>query len=122
MTAAGDNVIDESDAAARFADVVAVLARRPDVSAPDPASGSTNKFGSTALKVNGKIFAMLVRGALVVKLPRARVEELLTSCAGQPFDTGAGRIMREWVSIPVDSPAAWHELADEALAFVGPPG
>jgi hypothetical protein len=30
-------------------------------------------FGSTGLKVKGKVFAMLVKGALVVKLPKARV-------------------------------------------------
>jgi len=41
------------------------------------ASGSPRRFGSNALRANGKIFAMLAQDTLVVKLPRARVDELV---------------------------------------------
>jgi TfoX/Sxy family transcriptional regulator of competence genes len=36
-------------------------------------------FGSDGLKVDGKVFALSVRGGLVVKLARARVEGLVAS-------------------------------------------
>lgn len=71
--------------------VEALTGGRPDV---EP----TSMFGSTGLKVHGKTFAMLVKGRLVVKLPRHRVEELLAAGAGDRFDPGHGRPMREWAS------------------------
>lgn len=110
--------IETGRASARFEEVVAAFDGRPNVSPPDPTSRSSSAFGATALKVGGKIFAMLVRGELVVKLPRARVEALISSGAGRPFDMGAGRVMREWVSIPSDSAADWHAVAAEACEFV----
>jgi hypothetical protein len=75
-------------------------------------------FASDGLKVHGKIFAMLVRGSLVVKLPRARVDALIASESGERFDPGHGRLMKEWVVI---APGAgdWLALAREARAFVG---
>jgi hypothetical protein len=42
----------------------------------DPSIGKGRGFGSSALKVRGKIFAMLVDENLVVKLPRGCVQEL----------------------------------------------
>jgi len=76
-------------------------------------------FGSSGLKVSGKVFAMLVKGELVVKLPRARVEELEASGAGHPFDPGHGRIMREWVAVSPEAADRWRGLAREARGFVG---
>jgi hypothetical protein len=79
-------------------------------------------FGSNpGLRVRGKIFAMLVRDELVVKLPKGRVDQLVASGAGARFDPGHGRLMKEWASIPVESDADWAGLVGEALAFVSPP-
>ena len=61
---------------ARFEDLVAALLDQPDVTPPDCA-GASRRFGSAGLKVHGKIFAMLVRGRLVAKLPRTRVDALV---------------------------------------------
>jgi hypothetical protein len=41
------------------------------------------------LNVNGKIFAMLVKDNLVVKLPRQRVDELVGARKGGFFDPAA---------------------------------
>jgi hypothetical protein len=88
----------------------------------DPTITEGTGFGSNpGLRVNAKIFAMLVRDELVVKLPKATVDALVASGAGARFRPGSGRIMKEWASVPLDADLDWAELADEALAFVGPP-
>jgi hypothetical protein len=77
-------------------------------------------FGSSALKVDGRIFAMLSsRSEFVVKLPRKRVDELINSGEGVAFDGGKGRPMKEWLVIPPTSSLDWASVAEEALAFVG---
>lgn len=77
-------------------------------------------FGSSALKVSGKIFAMLSsRGEFVVKLSRNRVDELIASDDGVRFDPGHGRVMKEWLALRSGSTQDWMALAEEALEFVG---
>ncbi len=77
-------------------------------------------FGSSALKVGGRIFAMLSsKGAFVVKLPLRRVDELVSSGDGDRYDPGHGRLMKEWVALRPSSSLDWVSLAREAMAFVG---
>ena len=72
-------------------------------------------FGTNAgLRVSGKIFAMLVRGELVVKLPRDRVDELVDAGAARRFDAGKGRPMKEWASVPASASRRWKGLVEEA--------
>ena len=76
-------------------------------------------FGSDALKVRGKIFAMLSQGRLVVKLPRQRVDALVASGDGERFDPRHdGRLMKEWLALAPTSQVEWLSLALEARAFV----
>lgn len=75
-------------------------------------------FGSSSLTNHGKIFAMLVKDRLVVKLPRQRVDALIASGDAERFDPGHGRLMREWASIAPASNLSWQDLATEAMAFV----
>ena len=76
-------------------------------------------FGSTGLKVDGKLFALVSsRGQYVVKLPKARVQALVSERAGELFDPGHGRLMREWIALNGNE-SRWLELAREARAFVG---
>ncbi len=80
--------------------------------------GGGKGFGSRALKVNGKIFAMMSsKGQFVVKLPRKRVGELVAAGKGEYFDPGHGRLMKEWLAV-VAGKAQWLELAKEAYRFV----
>lgn len=75
-------------------------------------------FGSGALKVNGKIFAMLSsKCQFIVKLPKNRVDELVNRGEGQRFDLGHGRIMTEWFVVG-KAKANWFELAREAYDFM----
>lgn len=94
----------------RYAALAATYADDPDVTLPGPGSG----FGASALKAGGRIFAMAMADQLVVKLPRPRVEELIASGEGAPFESG-GRVLREWAT--VTSPDRWADLAAEARAF-----
>jgi hypothetical protein len=100
----------------RFAAIARALAGEARVTV-----GSSEKkgFGSSALQIDSKIFAMVSsKGDFVVKLPKQRVEELEASGAGRRFDPGHGRLMKEWLSV---EPAYehWLALAREAMRFVG---
>jgi hypothetical protein len=96
----------------RFMSVARAFARDRQVS-----RGEGKGFGSGALKLKGKIFAMMSsKGQFVVKLPKNRVAELVRGGQGQNFDTGGGRIMKEWVVIK-DPDANWNEFAKEAYQF-----
>src|SRR5262249_59758559 len=92
---------------ARFAPVVAALTGKRDVTRE-----SRQGFGSGALKVNGRIFAMITPHAeFVVKIPRARVDELVNDGIGERFEPGPGRIMKEWLALDGRHPERWIDLA-----------
>lgn len=102
-------------AESKYAGLVREFAGRPSVTYIAEGGG----FGSRGqLKVGGRIFAMLVRGELVVKLPRARVDELVAERQGRFFDAGKGKPMREWFVLASGSRRAWSPLAQEAFDFV----
>src|SRR5260370_34294597 len=95
------------------------LAKSILATSPAARIGEGKGFGSTGqLKVDGRIFAMLVRGQLVLKLPADHVEALVDSGDGEPFDAGKGRPMREWLALSATSHKSWLALAREAMAFV----
>ena len=78
---------------------------------------TTRMFGSDALSSGGKTFALLVKGRVVVKLPATRVNELVAAGAGERFDPGHGRLMKEWISLDEDTNVRAHLLA--AMEYVG---
>jgi len=95
----------------KFAEVAAAFAK-------DRAVTAGRMMSSFGLKVGGKIFAMHSRNAFVVKLPKARVDELVSAKQGVYFDPRRdGRLMKEWLSV-ADRKAPWLALAQEAHRFV----
>jgi hypothetical protein len=103
----------------RFAALVQALSGHPGVSwgADDPRA--KGRFGASGLKVGGKLFAMLVAGRLVVKLPRQRVDVLVAAGEGERYDPRRdGRLMKEWLAVEPASRLEWLPLAREAMAFV----
>ncbi len=100
-----------TDAARSFESIKEALSGRDGVTV-----GAGRGFGSGALKVDGRIFAMLSQGRLVLRLPAPRVAELIGNGSGGVFDAGKGRPMKEWVALQ-DDPARCLALAEEALAF-----
>lgn len=75
-------------------------------------------FGSDGLKVGQQVFAMEVKGRLVVKLSAERAHELRSKGLAEAFDPGHGRPMKQWVAVSPKARVDWVELSREALAFV----
>lgn len=103
-------------AGALFTRLVSRYLNDPLVTVPTTNRGG--KFGASALKVNGKIFAMMTRGELVVKLSRQRVDELVVAGTGRRFDPGHGRLMKEWVAVSASDARIWNDIAEEARQYV----
>jgi TfoX/Sxy family transcriptional regulator of competence genes len=97
----------------RYEDLVDALMGIEGVTPPHGGGG----FGRSALRYRGKMFAMLVRGRLVLKLPAERVTELVSEGHGVAFDANKGTPMREWLSLSPDSALDWLALANEALSY-----
>jgi hypothetical protein len=97
----------------RYEDLVDEFAGVDGVMPPQGGSG----FGRSALRYRRRIFAMFVRGRLVLKLPRQRVDALVADGDGQRFDANKGTPMKEWFSLDPESELAWLPLAREALDF-----
>ena len=84
--------------------------------AADPRVTQSRMFGSPGLKTGRKVFAMLVKGRLVVKVSARRAGEIVASGVGAYFDPGHGRLMKEWVEIAGGSHEDWMSLVKEATA------
>jgi hypothetical protein len=97
----------------RYEDLVGEFEGTDGFTPPPGGSG----FGRGALRYRRKIFAMFVRGELVVKLPGPRVDELVAAGHGVRFDANKGTPMREWFSLYPESALDWPALAREALDF-----
>ena len=96
-----------------YEDLVDELVGMPGVTPPRGGGG----FGRSALRFDNKIFAMLVRGRLVLKLPAERIDALIAAGAGVRFDANKGTPMKEWFSLDPGSRQPWLPLAREALDF-----
>ena len=90
-----------------------------DAFAHDRSVTAGSMFGADniVLNVQGRIFVMLVNGTFVAKLPRTRVDELVTAGHGVRLSSGQGRMMKEWIALDL-GPEAWLPLAREARLFV----
>ncbi|GAB2835486.1 hypothetical protein GCM10027176_44790 [Actinoallomurus bryophytorum] len=113
LSAVREESVEELGPQERHADLVDELTGVPGVDPPQGGRG----FGRTALRYETKIFAMLVRGRLVLKLPADRVDELVTGGDGVHFDANKGTPMKEWLSLDPRSRRDWLPLAQEALTF-----
>jgi hypothetical protein len=100
-----------------FLRLVELMRYNAEVKYGADAISSSRGFGSSALKINDKIFAMVVRERLVLKLPRQRIDGLIEDGAGERLQMTPGRIMKEWFSLAPHSDLDWQSLAEEAMAF-----
>ena len=87
----------------------------------DPRVEEGTIMGGRCARVAGEFLGLVdFQGSgLVVKLPRERVEELIDQGVGQPF-APAGKVFKEWVSVPERDRRRWRALLREGVAFVAP--
>ncbi len=91
-----------------------------ELQSADPRICESTIMNGRCLRV-GKEFLALVdyKGSgLVVKLPTARVQQLITEGIGRPF-APAGRIFKEWLAVPKPDRRGWKALLQEGVEFVG---
>jgi len=100
----------------RSQDFLASLAGTATLNKLSAATGEI--FHCHGLHCSGKFFAFVRRGELVVKLPARRVAELVADNAGQPFDAGRQRPMKEWVVLRPTTDEGLRALVIEAGVFV----
>ena len=96
----------------RFWSLADPLLNRPNVT-------RSTMMGLPCLRVDGAFFASWDRNtaALLVKLPEARVDELVAAGRAEPF-APAGRRFREWAAIPATRTRTWRTLLDDAHTHV----
>jgi TfoX/Sxy family transcriptional regulator of competence genes len=73
-------------------------------------------FGSKGLRTGTKFFAIWWHEQLVLKLPPARLTQLVEAGDGRPFEPMEGRRMNGWILLG-DS-VDWAALVEEARAHV----
>lgn len=75
-------------------------------------------FGSEGLRIRGKVFAFQgYRGALVVKVPKDRADEL-EGHDGVERMVMRERPLKEWVFVQPEATHRWAALISEAYDFV----
>ena len=74
--------------------------------------------GAQGIKFKGKMFAMFTKGHILVKLPPARVNELIATGEGLPYDVGTGKPMKNWVNISETRKESWVKYCEEAKDFL----
>lgn len=75
-------------------------------------------LNAQSLRVNGKSFAYASKEALVFKLPKSDVAELVEREQGTRLVVGK-RIMSEWVVVPATHHDLCTTLTEKAYRFVG---
>lgn len=87
----------------------------------DPRVEEGTIMGGRCARVAGEFLGLVdFKGSgMVVKLPRDRVQELIDQGVGQPF-APAGKIFKEWLSVPERDRRRWRSLLREGVAFVAP--
>lgn len=87
----------------------------------DPRVEEGTIMNGRCVRVAGEFLGLVdYKGSgLVVKLPRARVQQLIDDGVGQPF-APAKKVFKEWVSVPERDRRRWRALIRESRDFVAP--
>ena len=101
------------DPRARFDEIAA------DLEARDPDVQLGQMMGHPCIKAGGKIIASFQseKGSIAFKLPDdAERAKALALEGAEPFNPmESGRVMKEWVDVPMAHETAWAGLAETAL-------
>lgn len=102
----------EHDASALFWDCAGQLYDTPGVE-----EGTI--FGFRCLRVDEQFVGLPANGELWVKLPEARVNELIDEGIGEECRPN-GRRFREWMAVRHIDEGLWIDLLEESIDFVRP--
>lgn len=91
-----------------------------DLQREDPRIAEGTIMNARCLRVGTEFLALVddKGSGLVVKLPKARVAELIAAGGGRPF-APAGKVFAEWLSVPAPDARRWRRLLREGIEFVG---
>ena len=93
-----------------------------DILLPVPGVKGGKMFGYPGYKVNNKVFAFVGGPGIALKLPAARVQQLIVENEAMlAFEPVEGTVWREWVSIHHDDSDAFQRYDDlyhESIEFV----
>ena len=73
--------------------------------------------GAQGMKIAGKMFVMFYKGDLVARLAPERVEEIIETAQGLPFDPGTGKAMADRVLIPASRRKTWIAFCEESASY-----
>jgi hypothetical protein len=89
-----------------------------ELQAADPRVVEGTIMNGRCLRLGDAFLALVdYKGSsLVVKLPAERVAALIAAGKGRPF-APAGKVFREWLSVPEPDRAVWRGLLAEGVAY-----
>lgn len=91
-----------------------------ELQATDPRVVEGHIMRCRCLRVGAEFLALVdYKGSgLVVKLPKARVDDLIGAGVGRPF-APASKVFGQWVAVPEIDRGLWMALLCEGVEFVG---
>ncbi|MEM6514427.1 MAG: hypothetical protein AAF660_15555, partial [Pseudomonadota bacterium] len=69
------------------------------------------------VKVNNKdkMIIMFSKGDLLLQMPPASVDELLSKGKGLPYEVSPGRVMKDRIVVPAAKKRSWKSLCERAI-------
>jgi hypothetical protein len=67
------------------------------------------------VKNKDKMIIMFSKGDLLLQMPPATIEELVTKDRGLPYEVSPGRVMKDRIVIPASKKRSWKSLFERAI-------
>ena len=69
----------------------------------------------TKVKNKDKMIIMFSKGDLLLQMPPATVQELITKDKGLHYEVSPGRIMKDRIVVPASKKRSWKSLCERAI-------
>ncbi|MEM9400925.1 MAG: hypothetical protein AAGA44_00415 [Pseudomonadota bacterium] len=67
------------------------------------------------VKNKDKMIIMFSKGDLLLQMPPASVDELLSKGKGLPYEVSPGRVMKDRIVVPAAKKRSWKSLCERAI-------
>lgn len=75
--------------------------------------------GAQGIKVRVKnkdrMIIMFYKGALLLQMPPATIQELVAKSQGLPYEVSPGRVMKDRILVPASKKRSWKSLCARAI-------